>query len=93
VQGIANRLVKAALKEAARKREVRYRDLRTIDRAVRRHFHDDISVVVVYLDRHRGRRNTKVIDSSSNCTSAPVDIFSSNSHQSAEPFLPYRSSG
>lgn len=90
--GIANRLVKAALKEAARKREVRYRDLRTIDRAVRRHFHDDISVVVVYLDRHRGRRNTKVIDSSSNCTSAPVDIFSSNSHQSAEPFLPYRSS-
>ncbi|KAK3149264.1 hypothetical protein QOZ80_3AG0215060 [Eleusine coracana subsp. coracana] len=90
--GIANRLVKAALKEATRKREVSYRDLRAIDRGVRRHFHDDISVVVVYLDRHRGRRNTKVIDSSSNCTSAPVDIFSSNSHQSAEPFLPYKSS-
>ncbi|RLN17414.1 putative protein phosphatase 2C 34 [Panicum miliaceum] len=76
--GIANRLVKAALKEATRKREVRYRDLRTIERGVRRHFHDDISVVVVYLDRHRERRHTRVIDSSSNCTSAPVDIYSSN---------------
>jgi len=78
LQGIANRLVKAALKEATRKREVRYRDLRTIERGVRRHFHDDISVVVVYLDRHRERRHTRVIDSSSNCTSAPVDIYSSN---------------
>ncbi|PWZ53039.1 putative protein phosphatase 2C 34 [Zea mays] len=83
--GIANRLVKAALKEAARKREVRYRDLRTIDKGVRRHFHDDISVVVVFLDRHRERRHTRVVDSSSNCISAPVDIYSSNTHQSAEP--------
>lgn len=89
--GIANRLVKAALKEATRKREVRYRDLRTIDRGVRRHFHDDISVVVVYLDRHRERRHTRVIDSSSNCTSAPVDIYSSNTHQSAEPLYAYKS--
>ncbi|RCV40774.1 hypothetical protein SEVIR_9G080700v4 [Setaria viridis] len=89
--GIANRLVKAALKEATRKREVRYRDLRTIERGVRRHFHDDISVVVVYLDRHRERRHTRVIDSSSNCTSAPVDIYSSNTHQSAEPLQSYKS--
>ncbi|CAD6206747.1 unnamed protein product [Miscanthus lutarioriparius] len=88
--GIANRLVKAALKEATRKREVRYRDLRTIDRGVRRHFHDDISVVVVYLDRHRERRHTRVIDSSSNCTSAPVDIYS-NAHQSVEPLHAYKS--
>uniref|UniRef100_M8BF71 protein-serine/threonine phosphatase n=1 Tax=Aegilops tauschii TaxID=37682 RepID=M8BF71_AEGTA len=77
--GIANRLVRAALKEATKKREVSVHDLRTIERGVRRHFHDDISVVVVYLDRHRGRRQTRVVDSSSNCTSAPVDVYSSSS--------------
>ncbi|XVE76275.1 hypothetical protein DITRI_Ditri12bG0158900 [Diplodiscus trichospermus] len=50
--GIARRLVKAALKEAAKKRETRYTDLKKIDRGVRRHFHDDITVVVVFLDPH-----------------------------------------
>lgn len=49
VQGIARKLVEAALQEAAKKREVRYSDLRKIERGVRRHFHDDISVVVVFL--------------------------------------------
>ncbi|XP_076941614.1 putative protein phosphatase 2C 38 [Bidens hawaiensis] len=48
--GIAKRLVKAALQVAARKREMRYSDLMKIERGVRRHFHDDITVVVVYLD-------------------------------------------
>ncbi|KAL3531877.1 hypothetical protein ACH5RR_005398 [Cinchona calisaya] len=48
--GIAKRLVKAALKLAAKKREMRYSDLKKIDRGVRRHFHDDITVVVVFLD-------------------------------------------
>lgn len=48
--GSARRLVKAALQEAARKREMRYSDLKKIDRGVRRHFHDDITVIVVYLD-------------------------------------------
>ncbi|KAF3645449.1 putative protein phosphatase 2C 28 [Capsicum annuum] len=48
--GIAKRLVKTALQEAAKKREMRYSDLKKIDRGVRRHFHDDISVVVVFLD-------------------------------------------
>ncbi|CAN0918860.1 Probable protein phosphatase 2C 60 [Linum grandiflorum] len=48
--GIARRLVKAALLEAAKKREMRYSDLKKIDRGVRRHFHDDITVVVVFLD-------------------------------------------
>ncbi|KAL3523426.1 hypothetical protein ACH5RR_016260 [Cinchona calisaya] len=48
--GIARKLVKAALSEAAKKREMRYSDLKKIDRGVRRHFHDDITVVVVYLD-------------------------------------------
>ncbi|KAJ6403008.1 hypothetical protein OIU84_015006 [Salix udensis] len=49
-KGSARRLVKAALLEAAKKREMRYSDLKKIDRGVRRHFHDDITVIVVFLD-------------------------------------------
>ncbi|KAL8211183.1 hypothetical protein R6Q57_005620 [Mikania cordata] len=49
-KGIARRLVKTALHEAAKKREMRYTDLKKIDRGVRRHFHDDITVVVIFLD-------------------------------------------
>lgn len=48
--GSAKRLVKAALQEAAKKREMRYSDLKKIERGVRRHFHDDITVIVVFLD-------------------------------------------
>lgn len=48
--GIARRLIKATLQEAAKKREMRYSDLIKIDRGVRRHFHDDITVLVVFLD-------------------------------------------
>lgn len=48
--GIARRLVKMALQAAAKKREMRYSDLKKIERGVRRHFHDDITVVVIFLD-------------------------------------------
>ncbi|RDX69100.1 putative protein phosphatase 2C 38, partial [Mucuna pruriens] len=48
--GVAKKLVKTALSEAAKKREMRYSDLKKIDRGVRRHFHDDITVIVLYLD-------------------------------------------
>ncbi|XP_076958575.1 putative protein phosphatase 2C 60 [Bidens hawaiensis] len=48
--GSAKRLIKVALQSAAKKREMRYSDLKKIDRGVRRHFHDDITVVVLYLD-------------------------------------------
>ncbi|CAL5415317.1 unnamed protein product [Camellia sinensis] len=48
--GSAKRLVKAALQEAARKREMRYSDLKKIDKKVRRHFHDDITVIVLFLN-------------------------------------------
>ncbi|KAK1271859.1 putative protein phosphatase 2C 60 [Acorus gramineus] len=48
--GIAKRLIKAALQVAAKKREMRYSDLKKIERGVRRHFHDDITVVVLFLD-------------------------------------------
>ncbi|OMO83429.1 phosphatase 2C (PP2C)-like protein [Corchorus olitorius] len=58
--GIARRLVKAALQEAAKKREMRYSDLKKIDRGVRRHFHDDITVVVVYLDSNLVSRASSV---------------------------------
>ena len=58
VQGIAKRLVKAALRVAAKKREMRYSDLKKIDRGVRRHFHDDITVVVVFLDAPLMNRNS-----------------------------------
>ncbi|CAN7037055.1 unnamed protein product [Brassica oleracea var. botrytis] len=61
-QGIARRLLKAALKEAAKKREMRYSDLQEILPGVRRHFHDDITVIVVYL-------NTQT-----NCWASPLSI-------------------
>ncbi|KAL9238416.1 hypothetical protein vseg_012840 [Gypsophila vaccaria] len=48
--GSARKLVKTALQEAAKKREMRYSDLKKIDRGVRRHFHDDITVIVLFLD-------------------------------------------
>ncbi|MED6174159.1 hypothetical protein PIB30_066311 [Stylosanthes scabra] len=50
--GSAKMLVTAALQEAARKREMRYSDLRKIDKKVRRHFHDDISVIVLFLNHN-----------------------------------------
>ncbi|XP_016500117.1 putative protein phosphatase 2C 42 isoform X3 [Nicotiana tabacum] len=49
-KGSAKRLVKAALHEAAKKREMRYSDLRNIDKKVRRHFHDDITVIILFLN-------------------------------------------
>ncbi|KAK3141697.1 hypothetical protein QOZ80_4BG0337230 [Eleusine coracana subsp. coracana] len=55
--GIARRLVQTALKEAARKREMQYGDIKKLDKGVRRYFHDDITVVVVFIDnelRHEG---------------------------------------
>ncbi|KAK7332679.1 hypothetical protein VNO80_29434 [Phaseolus coccineus] len=48
--GSAKKLIKAALQEAARKREMRYSDLYKIDKKVRRHFHDDITVIVLFLN-------------------------------------------
>ncbi|CAI9774697.1 unnamed protein product [Fraxinus pennsylvanica] len=58
--GSARRLVKAALKEAAKKREMRYSDLTKIERGVRRHFHDDITVIVVFLDSNLVSRASSV---------------------------------
>lgn len=49
-QGIARRLVMAALHQAAKKREIRYSDIAKIGGGIRRHFHDDITVIVLFLD-------------------------------------------
>ncbi|KMZ69248.1 putative protein phosphatase 2C 60 [Zostera marina] len=65
--GSAKRLVKTALQEAAKKREMRYSDLMKIDRGVRRHFHDDITVIVVFLD-------SKIISRASLNKHPPVSI-------------------
>ncbi|RWW12305.1 hypothetical protein BHE74_00059621 [Ensete ventricosum] len=48
--GIARRLVEAALQQVARKREMRYSELEKMARGSRRHFHDDITVIVLFLD-------------------------------------------
>ncbi|CAM8983653.1 unnamed protein product [Rhodiola kirilowii] len=48
--GSAKRLIKAALQEAAKKREMRYSDLHKIDKKVRRHFHDDITVIILFFN-------------------------------------------
>lgn len=59
-RGIARRLIRVALEEAAKKREMRYSDLKRIERGIRRHFHDDITVIVVFLDHElmgHGSRN------------------------------------
>ncbi|KAK4789995.1 hypothetical protein SAY86_017299 [Trapa natans] len=56
--GVAKKLVKVAMRRAAKKREMRYTDLKKIDRGVRRHFHDDITVIVLFLDTHGTRSST-----------------------------------
>ncbi|KAK7307667.1 hypothetical protein VNO77_40924 [Canavalia gladiata] len=81
--GIAKRLVRAALEEAAKKKVMRYEDLRKVDKGVRRHFHDDITVIVLYLDHSQeslnGRsRHQEVYD----CITTPVDIFSLRADES-----------
>ncbi|KAI4349229.1 hypothetical protein L6164_009846 [Bauhinia variegata] len=65
--GIAKRLVKAALREAAKKREMRFSDLERIEQGMRRDFHDDITVIVVFL-------NPKLTDSTSSLSGSPLSI-------------------
>lgn len=77
--GIAKRLVRAALQEAAKKREMKYNDIKRLEKGARRHFHDDITVIVIYLD-HQGSPTFRLKDTGIfDCTSVPVDIYSLNS--------------
>ncbi|KAH7306334.1 hypothetical protein KP509_22G007100 [Ceratopteris richardii] len=82
--GIARRLVRAALRAAARKREMSYADLRKIEPGVRRYFHDDITVVVVYLDQNSMNAAGSILEKrprkvSLDSVNAPSDIFSQTS--------------
>ncbi|KAK4739935.1 hypothetical protein R3W88_003632 [Solanum pinnatisectum] len=79
--GIAKRLVRAALQEAAKKREMRYRDIQKIEKGIRRYFHDDITVIVIYLDHQKESFHSKGTLGS---ITAPVDIFSFNSNDAEE---------
>lgn len=49
-EGIARRLIVSALDVAARRRKLKYDDLKKYEKGVRRAFHDDITVVVVFID-------------------------------------------
>lgn len=72
--GISRRLVKSALQEAAKKREMRYSDLKSIDRGVRRHFHDDITVIVVFIDSNLVSRASNVKFSSISVRGGGVNL-------------------
>ncbi|KAK2415437.1 Protein phosphatase 2C family protein [Trifolium repens] len=72
--GIAKRLVKSALHEAAKKREMRYSDLKDIDRGIRRHFHDDITVIVVFIDSNLVSRASNVKFSNISVRGAGVNL-------------------
>ncbi|XVF67472.1 hypothetical protein PTKIN_Ptkin10aG0124000 [Pterospermum kingtungense] len=85
--GIAKRLVRAALQEVAKKREMRYADIKKIEKGIRRHFHDDITVIVIYLDQHRGFSNNRVKQNGMGSTTAPVDIYSFNADEADEDLL------
>ncbi|CAE6160810.1 unnamed protein product [Arabidopsis arenosa] len=81
--GIARRLVRAALEEAAKKREMRYGDIKKIAKGIRRHFHDDISVVVVYLDQKKtSSSNGKLVQQGG--ITAPPDIYSLHSDEAEQ---------
>ena len=82
MQGIAKRLVRAALHAAAKKREMSYEDMKKIEKGSRRYFHDDITVIVIYLDRSQGSPNGRFTDHGPLAsTNVPVDIFSLNSDE------------
>uniref|UniRef100_A0A0D9Z3P8 protein-serine/threonine phosphatase n=1 Tax=Oryza glumipatula TaxID=40148 RepID=A0A0D9Z3P8_9ORYZ len=84
-RGVAMRLVRAAQLEAARKKDVKYERIRTIEKGQRRHFHDDITVVVLFLDKCRGKAGRgDEIDG----TDGPVDVFSLSPDDREDPTRP-----
>ncbi|GER36891.1 protein phosphatase 2C family protein [Striga asiatica] len=82
--GIAKRLVAAAIEEAAKKREVRYKDIKKIEKGIRRHFHDDITVIVMYLDDHKTSVDSNGKQSAIGSFTPPVDIYSYNVDEAVE---------
>lgn len=68
--------MRAALEEAAKKKEVIYDDLKRVEKGLRRHFHDDITVIVLYLDHSHGSLNRSRHQLFYDSTATPFDIFS-----------------
>lgn len=66
---------------------MRYTDLKKIEKGIRRHFHDDITVIVVYLDHNISSHTRGAKNAIAGYTTAPVDIFSLNSNYEAEEKL------
>ncbi|KAL3625512.1 hypothetical protein CASFOL_030966 [Castilleja foliolosa] len=48
--GIAKRLVVTALERAAVARQIPYSEVKKLEQGIRRHIHDDITVVVIFID-------------------------------------------
>uniref|UniRef100_A0A2P2JN20 Uncharacterized protein n=1 Tax=Rhizophora mucronata TaxID=61149 RepID=A0A2P2JN20_RHIMU len=85
LQGIAKRLVIAALQEAAKKSEISYKGIKRIEKGARRKYHDDISVIVMYLDHSVGSSSGRLKDQVLvDCTSTPADIFSLNTDEAKD---------
>ncbi|GJZ48107.1 hypothetical protein Tco_0601939 [Tanacetum coccineum] len=53
--------------------ELRYRDIWKIESSIRRHFHEDVSVIVMYIDNEKAPKYSIL-----GFTTAPIDIFAHN---------------
>jgi serine/threonine protein phosphatase PrpC len=76
--GIAKRLIRAALQVVAKKQDMSSADLHKVERGARRNIHDDITVIVIYLDNESINRQAKIppkCNRSVHYTCAPIDIF------------------
>lgn len=62
---------------------MRYKDIKKIKKGTRRHFHDDITVIVVYLD-HQNPSNINKRQGSFGCVKSPIDVYSFNSDEVVE---------
>lgn len=61
-----------------------YDDIKRIGRGGRRQIHDDITVIVVYLDDPLGSSNGRLAHSLVDYTCSPVDIFSLNEDEAQD---------
>lgn len=91
-KGVAMRLVRAAQLEAARKKDMKYESIAAIEKGRRRRFHDDITVVVLFLDNRppcAPAQSSGVAADEIDGTYAPVDVFSlSSDDQTDDPTRP-----
>lgn len=84
-KGVAMRLVRAAQLEAARKKDMKYESIAAIEKGRRRRFHDDITVVVLFLDnRPCSPQSGGGVADEIDGTYAPVDVFSLSSDDQAD---------